>query len=131
MGRKMTAALAALAFAGMSAGPAEAARRPTAREAKAIKAAALKACVAPPGERCRWHRARVSTRDSRYAWANVTAEGTSGMLLKRTSGRFRVLATQGGGVEACKRWLRHAPARVLDDLRVRGLDADGRYGRCR
>ena len=136
MGREFRAALGTLVVGALLAtgvAPAEAARKPTPREAKAIKAAAMKACVAPPGSRCRWHSARVSTHDRRYAWANITAEGTSGMLLKRstrTGRRFRVLAVQGGGVEECKRWLRYAPARVLADLRVGGLDADGNYGRC-
>ncbi len=135
MGGIVKTALGTLAVGALLAGgtaPAQAAREPTPREAKAIKQAAMRSCVAPTG-RCRWHGARVSTRDPRFAWARITTEGFSGALLKRATPRahrFRVVATQGGGVELCTHWRKHAPARVLADLRIGGLDASGAYGRC-
>jgi hypothetical protein len=112
---------------------AEAARQPTPPEAKAIKRAALRACQGPPGLPCEFHGARVSTRDPHFAWADVTTDGFSGALLKRPTKRathFHVIAIQGGGIEECSKWRRHAPKRVLADLHVVGLRANGSTGRC-
>lgn len=116
------------------AAPADAARRPTRPEAHAIKRVALKACNrggAPYP--CRYHRARVSTRNARYAWADVTTDGFSAVLLRRPSRgstRFRVVGWQGGGIGSCREWRKHAPAAVLRDLGVSGLRSDGSVGRC-
>ncbi len=99
-------------------------RAPTKAERRAIERKALKVCGrAAPGP-CTFHRARVSTRNARFAWAVVTGEGFSGALLERATKhakRFRVAATQGGGIGTCTYWRRHAPDGVLRDLRVHGL----------
>ncbi|MBS1886535.1 MAG: hypothetical protein JSU06_05025 [Actinobacteria bacterium] len=123
----------AMLFAGLA--PADAARAPTATEAKAIKRAALRACHGhgPPGSSCEFRGARVSTRDPHYAWAEVTVDGFSAALLKRPTKRsthFHAVATQGGGIELCSHWRKHAPKRVLADLHVVGLRADDSTGRC-
>jgi hypothetical protein len=124
-------ALAALA---LSAVPADASRRATKAETRAIKRAALKECSGPPGEPCRFRGARVSTRNPRYAWANVVTEGFSGALLKRPtrrSRRWRVIGTQGGGIGDCREWRKLAPRSVLRDLRIYGvLDDSGASGSC-
>jgi len=124
-----------VALLAASLGPAEAARQPTAPEAKAIERVATRACQrhGPPGEACEFRGARVSTRDPHFVWADVFTEGVSGALLKRpskTSTHFHVLAIQGGGVELCSKWRKQAPRRVLADLHVVGLRADGSTGRC-
>jgi hypothetical protein len=109
--------------AGLAAAPATADRRATKREAAAIKPVALKACATPAGP-CRFHGARVSTVNARFAWANVSAEGFSGALLKRPtarSRRFRVIGVQGGGIGECSYWRARAPRAVLRDLRIAGL----------
>ena len=138
MTRKLKAApavamLVAMLLVGLAS--AQAARQPSASEAKAIKRAALRACSGhgPPGMPCEFHGARVSTRDSHFAWADVTTEGFSGALLKRPSkstAHFHVIASQGGGIELCSKWRKKAPKRVLADLHVVGLRADGSTGRC-
>jgi hypothetical protein len=100
-------------------------RRPSKAEASAIKRVALKACSAPGG--CEFRRARVSTRNARFAWARVIGEGFSGVLLKRPtrrSRRFRVVGTQGGGISACSYWRARAPRAVLRDLRIKGVVDD-------
>ena len=69
----------------------------------------------------------MSTRNVRYAWADVVAEGFSGTLLRRPtrrSRRWRVIGTQGGGISECSYWERRAPDRVLRDLRIKGLVGD-------
>jgi hypothetical protein len=138
MARNLKAALAVATVGAMlaaSLAPAEAARQPTPPEAKAIKRAAMRACDGhgPPGSTCEFHGARVSTRDPHFAWADVTTDGFSATLLKRpTKGgtQFHVIATQGGGIETCSKWRKHAPKRVLADLHVVGLRANGSTGRC-
>jgi hypothetical protein len=75
----------------------------------------------------------VSTKNGRYAWGKVVGEGFSGVLLKRANTHtrsFKVVATQGGGVEECSKWLAAAPRAVLKDLRVVGLDSSGNTGSC-
>jgi hypothetical protein len=136
--RKLKAALgAATVIAILVAGlaTAEAARQPPPAEAKAIERAAMRACDGhgPPGSSCEYHGARVSTRDPHYAWADVTTDGFSAALLKRPTKRtnhFHVIAIQGGGIETCAKWRKKAPRRVLADLHVVGLHADGSTGRC-
>jgi len=138
MARNLKAALAVATVGAMlvaSLAPAEAARQPTPPEAKAIKRAAMRACDGhgPPGSTCEFHGARVSTRDPHFAWADVTTDGFSAALLKRpTKGgtHFHVIAIQGGGIETCSKWRGKAPKRVLADLRVVGLRANGSTGRC-
>jgi hypothetical protein len=138
MGSKLKAALgvasvATMLVAGLA--TAEAARQPTPPEAKAIKRAALRACDGhgPPGSTCEFRGARVSTRDPHFAWADVTVDGFSAALLERPtkqSTHFHAVATQGGGIELCSKWRKHAPRRVLADLHVVGLRADGSTGSC-
>lgn len=129
----VVAALAAVLCA-LAAAPAGAARRPAGAEARAIKQVALKKCEANGAPSpCRFHRSRVSTRNARYAWAEVTTDGFSAVLLRRPSRdstRFRVIGVQGGGIGDCDDWRRRAPAAVLRDLGVAGLRADGSVGRC-
>jgi curli biogenesis system outer membrane secretion channel CsgG len=112
---------------------ADAARAPTSRERAAIKRLALKACEGGPNP-CRFHKARVSTKNARYVWADVTGEGFSGALLKRANTRtrhFKVVGTQGGGIGECSYWRDLAPRAVLKDLRVSGLrDSSGAVGGC-
>jgi len=126
-------ALVAAACA-LLAAPSGASRGPTRSEARAIERVALRACErAGAPSPCRYHRARVSTRDPRYAWADVTTDGFSAVLLRRPSRgstRFRVIGVQGGGIGDCRVWRRKAPRAVLRDLRVSGLRADGSVGRC-
>jgi hypothetical protein len=102
-------------------------RPPTNSERPAIKRAAMKACGGSPSHPCKFHGARVSTANARFVWANVTAEGFSGALLKRPSPgsrRFKVAGRQGGGIGECSYWRARAPAAVLRDLRIVGLVDD-------
>jgi hypothetical protein len=108
-------------------------REPSKREASAIKRVALKACSSAPGG-CEFRKARVSTRNARFAWARVVGEGFSGVLLKRPtkrSRRFRTVGIQGGGIATCAYWRARAPRKVLRDLRIRGLvDDSGAVASC-
>lgn len=117
----LTAALAA---------PALADRAPTKSERTAIKRVATKHCA----QGCTFKKARVSTRNARYAWATVIGEGISGVLLKRRTPhahRFKRIGFQGGGIQACSYWRKRAPRRVLRDLDISGLlDNSGATGRC-
>lgn len=120
-------ALVAAVLLVLAAPAAEAARKPTRAEAAAIKRVALRVCSTPVGA-CRYHGARVSTRNLRFAWADVTGEGFSGALVKRPRRRgaaFRVVGTQGGGIGTCAYWRARAPRPVLRDLRVSGLLRSG------
>ena len=124
----MLAAAAILGYAVPSAG---ADRRPSKAETRAIKRVALKACGSPD---CEFKRARVSTRNGRFAWADVVAEGFSGVLLKRPrahSRRFEVVGFQGGGIGSCSYWRARAPAAVLRDLHIWGvIDDSGTTRNC-
>jgi hypothetical protein len=131
-GNRSAIALALLA-AGIvlaSAMPATARDRPPSKsERAAIKRVAMKVCggATSPSNPCRFHGARVSTRNARFVWANVTGEGFSGALLKRPapgSRRFKVIGTQGGGIGECSYWRSRAPAAVLRDLRISGVVDD-------
>jgi hypothetical protein len=118
----------------LAAPAADAARKPTRAEGVAIKRIALRVCPTP-FEPCRYAGARVSTRNPRFAWANVFGEGFSGALVKRPRPRgtaFRVVGTQGGGIGSCAYWRARAPRPVLRDLRVSGLLRSGSYavGNC-
>jgi hypothetical protein len=125
------ALLAAGAILGCVVPSADADRRPTKGEAAAIKRVALKACGSPD---CEFKRARVSTRNARFAWAGVVTEGFSGVLVKRPrrhSRRFRVIGTQGGGIGSCSYWRARAPAAVLRDLDISGvIDDSGTTRNC-
>lgn len=108
--------------------PAVAADRPPSKaEASAIKRVALTTCRAAAPDECEFRKARVSTRNARFAWADVVGEGFSGVLLKRPtrhSRRFKVIGTQGGGISECSYWRARAPRAVLRDLRITGLVDD-------
>jgi hypothetical protein len=133
VGTQRSAALALLAIGATLlslAAPAAADRRPSKVEARAIKRVAMKKCGSPD---CRFHRSRVSTKNARFAWADVTHEGFSGVLVKRPtrrSRRFRVVGWQGGGIGLCRYWRARAPAAVLRDLGVVGLLDDGTTRNC-
>ena len=107
---------------------------PDKNERSAIKRVAMKACGGAAPDPCRFHKARVSTKNARYAWADVTGEGFSGTLLKRANTRtrrFKVIGTQGGGIGDCAEWRKLAPRAVLKDLRIYGLkDSSGASGIC-
>jgi hypothetical protein len=129
-----TIAVTAACGLGLVAAPARASRTPSKSESAAIKRVAMKACRSDAGP-CRWHGARVSTKSSRYAWADVTNEGFSGVLVRRTSvspKRFKVVGVQGGGIGECSYWRKRAPRSVLKDLKVYGLldAATGESGIC-
>jgi hypothetical protein len=127
VGNGRSAALALLAAGGIFwsvATPAVADRRPSKAETRAIKRVALKKCGSPD---CKFGGARVSTKDARFAWADVTDEGFSGVLVKRPSprsSRFRVVGSQGGGIGSCDYWRARAPAAVLRDLDIAGVVDD-------
>jgi hypothetical protein len=132
--RLALALLAGGAALGAVAAPAIADRAPSEAERAAIKRVALKACERAAPDECVFHRARVSTAGRRFAWADVTGEGFSGVLLKRPSRRshrFRVIGTQGGGIGECSYWRARAPRAVLRDLRLVGLvDESGTVRNC-
>jgi len=113
------------------AAPAAADRRPSKTESRAIKRVALKKCGSPD---CTFRGARVSTKNARFAWADVTDEGFSGVLLRRPSTRshrFRVVGVQGGGIGSCDYWRARAPAAVLRDLHIAGVvDESGTTRNC-
>jgi hypothetical protein len=122
----MACAVVLLVTFGFGVPLADASRAPTRSERAAIKRVALKACEAGPVE-CRFKKARVSTRNARYAWADVVGEGFSGALLRRANTHtrhFRVVGTQGGGIGSCEYWRDLAPRAVLRDLRISGLTDD-------
>ena len=126
-----TALLLAAAVFASTVSTAAADRKPTKAERAAIERVALKACGAPD---CDFRRARVSTRNVRFAWADVFAEGFSGVLVKRPtrhSRRFKVIGIQGGGISECSYWRARAPAGVLRDLHISGgVDATGATRNC-
>jgi hypothetical protein len=127
VGNGYSAALALVATGAIFwsvAAPAAADRGPSKAEARAIKRVALKKCGAPD---CRFRHARISTENARFAWAEVVGEGFSGVLVKRptrSSRRFRVVGSQGGGIGSCDYWRARAPAAVLRDLRIAGVVDD-------
>jgi hypothetical protein len=135
-GNRWSIVLALLASGAALGSPAVAAadRPPSKAEASAIKRVAMKACRAAAPDECRFGRARVSTRNARFAWADVVGEGFSGVLLKRPtrhSRRFRVIGTQGGGISECSYWRARAPRAVLRDLHIAGLvDESGATRNC-
>ncbi|MGD9694038.1 MAG: hypothetical protein AB7V42_00065 [Thermoleophilia bacterium] len=134
--RPALALLLAGLLLGVLAATAGASRSPTTAEREAIRARALNVCdrTGAPSP-CRYHRARVSTRNARFAWADVTNEGFSAVLLRRPSVgslAFRVVGVQGGGINTCAYWRARAGRKVLRDLRVSGLlnVRTGRVGLC-
>jgi hypothetical protein len=129
----VVATLAMVALGLVATSPAIADRSATKTERAAIKRVTTKRCSAPDG--CTFRKARISTRNARYAWAEVIGEGVSGMLLKRPtshSRRFKVVGFQGGGIGECTYWRKRAPRSVLRDLDVDGLVdiASGTEGNC-
>jgi hypothetical protein len=117
-------ALATTAAVASAAAPAAADRAPSKAERGAIERVALDACKRPD---CEFRKARISTAKARFAWADVVAEGFSGVLLKRPSRhskKFRVIGVQGGGIGACRYWRARAPRSVLRDLRIFGVVDD-------
>jgi hypothetical protein len=129
----VVATLAIVALGLVATSPAIADRSATKAERAAIKRVTMKRCGAPDG--CTFRKARISTRNARYAWAEVIGEGVSGMLLKRPtshSRRFKVVGFQGGGIGECTYWRKRAPRSVLRDLDIDGLVdiASGTEGNC-
>jgi hypothetical protein len=127
------ATLTMVALALVATSPAIADRSATKAERAAIKRVTMKRCGAPDG--CKLRKTRISTRNARYAWADIIGEGVSGMLLKRPtsrSRRFEVVGFQGGGIGECTYWRKRAPRSVLRDLDIDGLVdvASGTEGSC-
>ena len=121
--RSLVAATVTMVALGLVAtSPAIADRSATKGERAAIKRVTQKRCDAPDG--CTLHKTRISTRNARYAWADIIGEGVSGMLLRRPSShshRFKVVGFQGGGIGECTYWRKRAPRSVLRDLDIDGL----------
>ena len=132
--RLLLATLAVLAAAAaLTAQPALSDRAASKAERAAIKRVTMKRCDAPDG--CTFRKARVSTHNARYAWAEIIGEGVSGMLVKRPtsrSRRFEVVGFQGGGIGECTYWRKRAPRSVLRDLDIHGLIdvSSGTEGNC-
>jgi hypothetical protein len=129
----VVATLTMVALGLVATSPAIADRAATKAERAAIKRVTMKRCAAPDG--CTFRKARISTRNARYAWAEIIGEGVSGMLLKRPtsrSRRFEVVGFQGGGIGECTYWRKRAPRSVLRDLDIDGLVdvASGTEGSC-
>jgi hypothetical protein len=130
-------ALATATAAGLTAEGASGARRASAAERSALRHLIVAACRrgSAPGAPCRLGTVRVSTVNPRFAWAESRGgDGFTAALVKRphrTGGRWRIVAIQGGGIENCSKWERHAPRRVVRDLRLDGLRPGGTSGgRC-
>jgi hypothetical protein len=129
----LVATLTMVALGLVATSPAIADRSATKAERAAIKRVTMKRCGAPDG--CTLRKTRISTRNPRYAWADIIGEGVSGMLLKRPtsrSRRFEVVGFQGGGIGECTYWRKRAPRSVLRDLDIDGLVdvASGTEGSC-
>jgi hypothetical protein len=129
----VVATLTMVALGLVATSPAIADRSATKAERAAIKRVTMKRCGAPGG--CTLRKTRISTRNARYAWAEIIGEGVSGMLLKRPtshSRRFKVVGFQGGGIGECSYWRKRAPRSVLRDLDIDGLVdvASGTEGNC-
>jgi hypothetical protein len=136
----LSAALAAGA-AGFSASSSLAERAPSRSEAHELRTFAVAWChqnTNPVGGPCVYgadnrlaaYRTRVSTVDPRFAWADITADGLSGLLVKRphrTGGHWKVIAAGGGGVSNCSDWYKVVSHRVSADLGLVGL-IRGVYG---
>lgn len=135
-------AIAALALASLVAATvdADASRQPKPAELRAIKRAAMKDCRShqEPGYGCKWAGGvRVSTANSRYAWANVNGPNydNSGLLRRPTtrSRLWRMIRVVGGGIQPCSYWYAVAPRKVIRDLKIQGFtegSGDFSYRRC-
>lgn len=132
--RSAVALVATGAALGLATSPAMADRVASKSERAAIKRIALARCGTAAPRPCKFRKARISTRSARYAWADLTGEGFSGVLLKRPrahSLRFKVVGVQGGGIGECSYWRKRAPAAVLRDLDIQGLvDSSGATRSC-
>lgn len=118
---------------------AQAQRPPNRAEARTLRTWALQwcqhnlaevadSCVYGASEHVAAYRTRISTADPRYGWADITADGLSGLLVRRprrTQARWRVVAEGGGGVSTCEAWEKSAPRRVVADLGLVGLRPGG------
>ena|SRR5450759_5040506 len=129
-----TVALVVGAF-GLSASTSHAERSPTRSEARDLRTFALAwchhhsnpqagPCVYGAYDRLAVYRTRVSTVDPHFAWADVTTEASSGLLVKRPhryGGHWKVIAIGGGGVSNCSDWYKAVSHRVSADLGLVGL----------
>lgn len=82
---------------------ANAQRRPTAKEAQAIRTVAMRACGWPKYA-CSWHGARISTVDPHYGFGEAVYEGFGGVVVRRVAVaplRYVVVMRLGGGAEPC------------------------------
>lgn len=112
--------LAATAFPQGASG----ARPPTAQEARAIWRVVLADCRSHDSH-CRRAGIRVSTANLRFAYARTRAENFyNGALVRReaSSGRWRILMIQGGGIQSCSEWRQNAPMSVLRDFGIEGFE---------
>lgn len=131
---------AAMAMVASSAVVADASRAPSKKERGAIKRAAMRYCEPQEqsGYECVWKgHIRVSTRNSRFAYARVSgpAYDSSGILKRRTrnSRHWRMVRVVGGGIQPCAYWYSAAPKAVVHEFKIRGFtqgDQTFRYHRC-
>jgi hypothetical protein len=116
-------AAATIAVSGMAA-EARAERPASPTERRAIQVIALRHCPVGGGDPCRRAPVKVSTVDPRYAFGGAIGDGYSGVLVKRESGHWRVVAVQGGGLMSCSYWEAAAPVSVIRDLRLDGISSE-------
>lgn len=139
-GRLSLPVVGVLMLVGLWADVASGSRKATGKEATAVDAPALKACDAKQREliaagdssgQVPCHRRaapRISTVNPRFGFSYETGEQWSGALVHRSTARsedWRIVATQGSGINSCRYWLQHAPTAVVRDLDLEGVSSDG------
>jgi hypothetical protein len=121
-------------------GTAFASRPPTGGELRAIRRAAMRDCRPQEfdGHKCEWRgHVRVSTINSRYAWASVYGPqyDDSGVLRRPNhhSRRWKMIRVIGGGIQSCAYWRSVVPPRVVSEFKIEGFtegSGDFTYHRC-
>lgn len=104
------------------------ARLPRPAELKAIRRGAMRDCrpQEATGHKCKWlGHVKVSTIDSRYAWAEVSGPSydNSGVLRRsvRHPRRWKMIRVVGGGIQPCSYWRRAVPPRVVSEFGIEGF----------
>lgn len=108
---------------------ADASKPASARQAAAIKAAAMRHCRKTFDD-CRWVKgsARISTANPRYAKGLAVSSVTEGRFLmrpNRRSRKWRVVWTMGSGVPSCSDVQDSLPRSVIREFRLKGVDESG------
>ena len=120
--------LAIVASGALLATIAQASRKATKSEQHAIHRLLEKGC---PGlrsggkvYRCTWHGARISTIDSRYAFASYAGPDYDHSSLVRrstkTGHQWKVLAVVGGSLQDCTHWTSKAPLSIVREFHLTG-----------